>query len=55
MPQVHFLNVREGDCIVIQHISGHATVIDVCNAAPVVTIPDIPVIMDAVGGCAKCC
>jgi beta-lactamase superfamily II metal-dependent hydrolase len=45
MPQVHFLNVREGDCNVIQHYSGHVTVIDVCNASPVVTIPDIPIIM----------
>lgn len=45
MPQVHFLNVRDGDCNVIQHVNGHVTVIDVCNAAPVVMIPDIPVIM----------
>ncbi len=45
MPQIHFLNVREGDCNVIQHNSGHVTVIDVCNAAPVVVVPDIPVIL----------
>jgi competence protein ComEC len=45
MPRVHFLNVREGDCNVIQHVSGNVTVIDVCNASPVVTIPDIPIIM----------
>lgn len=32
MPVVHFLNVREGDCSIIQHGSGRVTVIDVCNA-----------------------
>jgi beta-lactamase superfamily II metal-dependent hydrolase len=30
---VHFLNVNEGDCHVIQHPTGHTTVIDVCNAS----------------------
>lgn len=35
MPAIHFLNVKEGDCSVIQHYSGHVTVIDVCNAKPV--------------------
>ncbi len=32
MAVIHFLNVCEGDCSVIQHNSGHTTVIDVCNA-----------------------
>jgi competence protein ComEC len=32
MPRVHFLNVKNGDCSIIQHGSGHVTVIDVCNA-----------------------
>jgi beta-lactamase superfamily II metal-dependent hydrolase len=29
----HFLNVRDGDCSIIQHPSGHTTVVDVCNAS----------------------
>ena len=29
---VHFLNVNDGDCHIIQHHSGHTSVIDVCNA-----------------------
>lgn len=32
MPIVHFLNVKDGDCSIIQHGSGHVSVIDVCNA-----------------------
>ena len=28
----HFLNVKNGDCSVIEHGSGHVSVIDVCNA-----------------------
>jgi hypothetical protein len=32
MPLIHFLNVKDGDCSIIQHYSGRATVIDVCNA-----------------------
>lgn len=32
MPVIHFLNVKEGDCSIIEHMSGHITVIDVCNA-----------------------
>ncbi|MDD2786016.1 MAG: hypothetical protein PHS79_03945 [Patescibacteria group bacterium] len=32
MAIVHYLNVREGDCSIIQHNSGRVTVIDVCNA-----------------------
>lgn len=34
MATIHYLNVKEGDCSVIEHNSGHATVIDVCNAKP---------------------
>lgn len=30
---IHFLNVNEGDCILIQHPSGHNTVIDISNGA----------------------
>ena len=32
MPVIHYLNVKEGDCSVITHTSGHVTVIDICNA-----------------------
>lgn len=32
MSIVHFLNVKEGDCSIIEHCSGHVSVIDVCNA-----------------------
>ena len=32
MAIIHFLNVKEGDCSIIEHNSGHVTVIDVCNA-----------------------
>lgn len=28
----HFLNVKQGDCSIIEHGSGHVSVIDVCNA-----------------------
>lgn len=35
MPTIHFLNVKEGDCSVVKHASGHVTVIDVSNAKPV--------------------
>ena len=35
MPTIHFLNVKEGDCSILEHYSGHKTVIDVCNAKPV--------------------
>ena len=37
MPKVHFLNVSEGDCSIIEHTSKHLTMIDVCNAKPVNT------------------
>jgi competence protein ComEC len=39
MPHVHFLNVKDGDCNVIVHRNDHVTVIDVCNAAPLVMMP----------------
>lgn len=32
MGVVHFLNVNEGDCIWVEHLSGHNTVIDISNA-----------------------
>ena len=32
MSVVHFLNVKEGDCSIIEHTSGHISVIDVSNA-----------------------
>jgi beta-lactamase superfamily II metal-dependent hydrolase len=35
---VHFLNVKEGDCSVIQHATGRVSVIDVCNARPLGTV-----------------
>lgn len=35
MPTIHFLNVNEGDCIGVEHYSGHKTIIDVCNAKPI--------------------
>ena len=35
MDTIHFLNVKEGDCSVIEHNSGRVSVIDVCNARPV--------------------
>lgn len=34
MARIHYLNVKQGDCSLIEHNSGHATVIDVCNAKP---------------------
>jgi beta-lactamase superfamily II metal-dependent hydrolase len=32
MPRIHFLNVNDGDCSIIQHASGRTTVIDVSGA-----------------------
>jgi beta-lactamase superfamily II metal-dependent hydrolase len=32
MTKFHFLNVKKGDCSIIEHASGHISVIDVCNA-----------------------
>ena len=37
MSIIHFLNVKEGDCSVIQHDSNRVSVIDVCNAKPTET------------------
>lgn len=37
MGVVHFLNVNEGDCTLIQHPSGHNTVIDISNGSNVVS------------------
>lgn len=31
MEELHFLNVNNGDCTLIQHASGRITVIDICN------------------------
>lgn len=33
MSVIHFLNVKDGDCSIIQHSSGNTSVIDVCNAS----------------------
>lgn len=35
MGVVHFLNVNEGDCILIEHPSGHNTIIDISNGEKV--------------------
>ena len=35
---VHFLNVNEGDCIWIEHPSGHNTIIDISNGQEVTNI-----------------
>lgn len=35
MPRVHFLNVNHGDCAIIEHLSRHISVIDVCAAEKV--------------------
>lgn len=32
MSVIHFLDVKPGDCSIIQHSSGHVTMIDVCSA-----------------------
>ena len=32
---IHFLNVKNGDCSIIQHATGRVSVIDVCNAGRV--------------------
>jgi len=41
MATIHFLNVKEGDCSIIQHNSGHVSVIDVCNAKPIESISEM--------------
>ena len=38
MSTVHFLNVKEGDCSILQHNSDHVTVIDVCNAKAMIYV-----------------
>lgn len=55
MPTIHFLNVKEGDCSIIEHYSGHKTVIDVCNATPPdsiaeATVPSITKAGRSIGG-----
>lgn len=35
MSRLHFLNVKNGDCSIIEHNSGHVTMIDICNARSV--------------------
>ena len=35
MPRIHFLNVKQGDCSIIQHISDRVTMIDICKAVPI--------------------
>ena len=37
MATIHFLNVKNGDCSIIEHDSSHVTVIDVCNASSLST------------------
>ena len=32
MARFHFLNVKNGDCSIIEHNSGHISIIDICNA-----------------------
>lgn len=39
LPLIHFLNVKDGDCNVIQHRNGNVSIIDVCNAASVAMVP----------------
>ena len=29
MPKIHFLNVKQGDCIIIEHVSGRITLFDI--------------------------
>lgn len=41
MPRVHFLNVGDGDCSIIQHESGNVSMIDICNGnTPALTFED---------------
>ena len=37
MPKVHFLNVKPGDCTVIQHASGRVSMVDICGGNKVRT------------------
>lgn len=36
MEKIHFLNVNNGDCILIQHVSGRNTVVDICNGNAII-------------------
>lgn len=36
MGVIHFLNVNEGDCIWVKHLSGHNSIIDISNGQEVV-------------------
>lgn len=38
MGVIHFLNVKEGDCIWVQHPSGHNTIIDISNATETINL-----------------
>ncbi len=38
MAMLHFLNVKEGDCAIIQHNTEHVTVVDVSNASPITEV-----------------
>jgi competence protein ComEC len=40
MSTLHFLNVGQGDCSIIEHNSGHVTVIDICNAQEIDSAAD---------------
>lgn len=40
MPIVHYLNVKNGDCSIIEHASGRITMIDTCNARKSATVED---------------
>ncbi|HID31167.1 MAG TPA: hypothetical protein EYP19_14375 [Desulfobacterales bacterium] len=47
MATIHYLNVKEGDCSVIEHDSGRITVIDVCNARPRESLTEVYMAADA--------
>ncbi|HZS16312.1 MAG TPA: hypothetical protein VFA51_00095 [Candidatus Udaeobacter sp.] len=32
MTRIHFLNVGHGDCTIIEHASGHITMVDINNS-----------------------
>ena len=40
MSIIHFLNVRNGDCSIIEHTSGRVSVIDICNGNEAETVDD---------------
>lgn len=41
MATIHYLNVKDGDCSIIEHNSGNRSVIDVCNAKPIELLVEI--------------